>query len=311
MRSNAASIGLSLLLMVILQIAQPLARQSTATDTLEQILSRYYAAADQYRQAFKNLVVEETRVIEVHKADGTLDKRRQIISDLVVYNPSRGGGVQATEFRDVREVDGKAVAQRGERALQILTAASTADSLERELKIINDQTSKYEFRAHIRGYTINLATPFRDRRDFFHVELNGRDSIDGRQVLLVGYRQTAPLPGARRSKWPGFPEQPPLQQGRLWLDVETGQVRRTELEYTVTHPSSQDRVPYVRLEQTYGSSQFGILVPQHLVFTTFVHGRARNGRPTLALRERSTFTYGSFKRFGITSEEVFAAPSNP
>ncbi len=310
MSKNAAAIGISLVLMLIVSRRQPLARQVPASDSdsLDRLLARYYATADEYRAAFKNLVAEETRTIERYRVDGSLDKRRQIISDLVVYRPSRGG--EASEYRDLREVDGKVVKERTERALKLLTRASTADSLERELKIINDETSKHEFNSHIRGETINVPAPFRERRDAFHVELGGRESLDGRDVVIVRYRQIAPIPGERQARFGGFPEQPRMQQGRLWLDVETGQVRRAELEFTLAHPALQERVPYVRLEQTYGSSPFGILVPQRIVFSTFQLRRAKKAAPAAALYERSTFSYGSFRRFGVTSEEVFAAPGD-
>lgn len=79
---------------------------------------RSLAAREEYTKAFRNLTVEETKIIEVFRASGEIDKRREIVSDLLVYHSqsSRDGKAVATEYRDVRLVNGKAEDNRGERA---------------------------------------------------------------------------------------------------------------------------------------------------------------------------------------------------
>jgi hypothetical protein len=65
----------------------------------------------------------------------------------------------------------------------------------------------------------------------------------------------------------------------------------------------------LRTETTYGPSRFDILVPQHIVFdwlTRFSH--PKNGRPSFTLAERTTFTYGSFRRFEVSTDENVALP---
>jgi hypothetical protein len=49
-------------------------------------------------------------IIEVFRAPGELEKRREIVSDLLVHHAqsSRDGKAVATEYRDVRLVNGKA-----------------------------------------------------------------------------------------------------------------------------------------------------------------------------------------------------------
>jgi hypothetical protein len=88
-----------------------------AAANLDRALSRFFETAGQYEQTFRNLTVEETKVIEEFDQSGRVKKRREIVADLHVYRPARGADEIATEYRDVRLVDGKAVEQRGKRAL--------------------------------------------------------------------------------------------------------------------------------------------------------------------------------------------------
>ena len=111
-----------------------------AAADLELTLTRFFETAAQYAQTFRNLTVEETRVIEEFDESGRVRKRREIVADLVVYRPARNGDAGSAEYRDVRLVDGKAVAQRGKRALDLITRAMTRASLEEELRLINRES---------------------------------------------------------------------------------------------------------------------------------------------------------------------------
>jgi hypothetical protein len=59
----------------------------------------------------------------------------------------------------------------------------------------------------------------------------------------------------------------------------------------------------IRLEQDYQPSEFGILTPQKFVFSWFAHMRDREKSPRLALTSRTTYSYGKFTRFDVSSEE--------
>ena len=137
---------------------------------LDEIVTRFFASSDEYEKTFRNLVAEETKTIEVYRASGEVEKRRQIVSDLLVYRSSRDGKEMATEYRDVRSVDGKAVEKRGERALKLLRNASKADSLDKELETINHETYRYEFTRHLRGGTIGQGGLTKRRREAFQIE---------------------------------------------------------------------------------------------------------------------------------------------
>ena len=277
---------------------------------LEELLTRYHASVEEYQQTFRNLVAEETKVIEVYRASGEVEKRRQILSDLLVYHSFRTDAT--TEYRDVRSVDGKVIENRGERALKLLTNASQADSLEKELQAITRETFRYEFDRHLQGGTISQNGVPKQWRKLFHVTWVGRDEIAGHDVVVLDYRQTAPIPGIARSlpvpKEFGKPVI--LSRGRLWLDAQTGQLWRSVWELVVPHPAIPEPLAMVRAESTYTPSRFGILVPERIVFDWFSHfSYPKKGRPSLSLSERTTFSYGSFRRFDVATDENVQIPA--
>ena len=72
------------------------------------------------------------------------------------------------------------------------------DTLDKELEAINRETHRYEFRRHLRGYTITQrAVP--KPSDMFHVAVTGREQIAGRDVLVIAYRQMKINPAFRSS----------------------------------------------------------------------------------------------------------------
>src|SRR5262245_4582099 len=114
-----------------------------AQDSLDadRLVARFLATTDEYEKTFQNLVAEETKVIEVFDDSGGVEKRRVIVSDLLVYR-SPGVGRAPTEYRDVKAVDGKAIENRRERAMKLLTRAAAAKSPEKELEAINEETHR-------------------------------------------------------------------------------------------------------------------------------------------------------------------------
>jgi hypothetical protein len=110
---------------------------------LERTVNRFFETAAQYEQTFRNLAVEETRLIEELDQSGRVKKRREIVADLVVYRTARNGDDSgATEYRDARVVDGKAVAQRGKRALDLITRAMTRGSVQEGRQALRLQSTR-------------------------------------------------------------------------------------------------------------------------------------------------------------------------
>ena len=75
------------------------------------------------------------------------------------------------------------------------------------------------------------------------------------------------------------------------------------------HPATPDPLAMTHRESTYTPSDFGILVPERIVFDWLLHfSHPKNGRPSFTLSERTTFTYGSFKRFEVATSEKVKLP---
>jgi hypothetical protein len=281
---------------------------------LEQLLARYFAATDEYEQAFRNLVAEETKTIEVYRASGEIEKRREIVSELLVYRSTRPGTDATVEYRDVRSVDGKAVKQRGERALKLLMNAARAGSLDKELEAIDRETSKYEFHRNVRGMSIYQRDLPKAWLAAFQVDQVGREQIAGRDVAVIDFRQTTVVPALASSLLlpREFGNPPELVRGRLWLDAETGQPWRIVWELVVRHPASPDPLAIVRRESTYVRSRLGPLVPERIVFDWLMRfSHPKNGPPSFGLSERTTFSYGAFRRFDVATSEEVKPPGTP
>jgi hypothetical protein len=312
-RRVAARVGVLLALALPLQPVDARPQATVAASAVvqdgvdvDQLVTRFLATAEEYEKTFRNLVAEETKIIEVYQASGKVEKRRHIVSDLLVYHASRDGSDATVEYRDVRSVDGKAVERRGERALRLLMSAPKTDSLKKELEAINRETRRYEFNFHLKGFTISQGGGLKRSRGAFRVQWVGREQVAGHDVVVLDYWQTAPIPGSASSlpvpKEFGKPSF--LSRGRIWLDAQTGQLWRDVWELVVRHPATPDPLAMTHRESTYKPSDFGILVPERVVFDWLLRfSHPKDGRPSFALSERTTFTYGSFKRFEVTTSE--------
>jgi hypothetical protein len=163
----------------------------------------------------------------------------------------------------------------------------------------------------LKGFTINQGAGLKRSRGAFRVQWVGREQVAGHDVVVLDNEQTAPIPGSE----PTLPLPKELRnakilsRGRLWLDAQTGQLWRDVWELVVRHPATPDPLVMIHRESTYKPSDFGILVPERIVFDWLLHfSHPKNGRPSFALSERTTFTYGSFKRFEVTTSEKVKVP---
>jgi hypothetical protein len=263
-------------------------------------LTRHLSAVDEYKHAFADLIGDETRVIEVYSEKAKLDNRRTIVSDLLVYASAKESGAR-TEYRDVREVDGRPIKRRGLRAVELLVTASEADSLEGELATIDSETERYEFNRHVRGFTINQGSPD-DLQRGFDVEIAGREQVAGHDTIVLAYRQTSRTAQSSIRLLPPLPaefgEARLTARGRLWIDATTAQLWRSVWELAAPHPDATDPLVMVHTDSTYTPSRFGILVPERIVIEwrdTFTH--PKKGPPQFQVKQRDTFTYAGFRRF--------------
>jgi hypothetical protein len=266
----------------------------------------------EYREKFKDLSAEEVQEIEEYDADGKVKRRRRIVSDLVIYQ-SQLDSSKMSEYRNVRSVDGVEVAKRDQRLVSLFSRLEKADSVKKELERINRESARYDLNFRSNGFTLNEGMLLTENlRPAFKFTFAGREQINGRNVIVVHYQQTAPHPEIA-FKLSSLPSQlkgaETRNRGRLWLDAETAQLWREEQELTIVHPSLRQPLVLTRFELEYANSKFGILTPQRIVFRVFTHGQgAVDKTPELRIGGKVSSSYSGFTRFEVGSPDASIAP---
>jgi hypothetical protein len=276
------------------------------------LVTRVANAEKEYEKVFRNLVAEETKDEQLFDQSGAIKKQRKIVSDLLVYQSSHDI-TETTEYLDVREVDGKAVGKRSKRVLDLLSKASKASSMQSELQAINRESSRYDLAYTLRGLTIGQPGMWFEKREAFHLEWAGGEQIDGHDVVVIDYRDNMPNRGDFTKQWlEGNGVASSVMRGRMWIDTATAQLRRDRWELTGIHPAFQEPVTLIRRESVYIESRFGILVPQRVVIEFFEHAKvAKSQSPSFFRANRTTCTYGEFRRFDVATQESIETPKTP
>ena len=306
MRFVAIAIGLTVALHAAAQ--GPAVTAPPSAETLDRLVTRHVANARAYDAAFRNLAAEETKISEEFERDGRLKQQRITVSDLVVYQSPRDQ-FETTEYRDIRSVDGKPVGKRGQRALELFDRVSQAKSLEQELELIDRESQRYELHYRVIGSTVHqvIGTPqARIDIDFHGV---GRERIENHDVNVIDYeqRQNQSLDQYHA----GMGVTAISGRGRLWLDADTAQLRRARWELIGQHPAFKEPLVLIRSVHDYVDSRLGILVPQRIVFEWFESAKwspKSKQPPSFTLAARTAFTYGAFRKFEVTTQEVIETP---
>lgn len=270
------------------------------------------ARASEYFTFFKDLTAEETKIVEQFRENGEVSKRRQIVSDLIVYKSLIDNGSIA-EYRDVKSVDGTPIAGREPRVQALFEKQSRAKSVRDELKRINIEGSRYDFDYTVSGLTMSQGLPLQPwARALFSFKEAGSEVINGRETVILSYQQVAPnsrfgfnlsLPSELRSAEPLF-------RGWLWLEPGTARLVKEVREVTVHSSDSPTPVVVQRLEFRYEPSRFDVLLPKRIVFSWLGHFSSGKGGVSAALKYRLTFSYGEFRRFTATSDDVQLADAD-
>ncbi|HEY0385289.1 MAG TPA: hypothetical protein VGC64_04730 [Pyrinomonadaceae bacterium] len=320
----AKGTGALLCLLLALTQAQPrlsaLRQEGTSQQSvrpasmqLEDLLDRAAARTIEYTDIFKDLMAEERQLIELYDSSGQLMRRRRITSDFVVYQSQLDSKLMV-EYRNVREVDGAAVADRQERVMSLAERLVKVDSVTKELDRIDREASRYDLNYSVKGYTLNQGMALqKEVRAAFRFEAAGREMLDGHEVVRINYQQIAQHPQIKFNlSLPKIKSSSPLYRGRLWLDAETAQLWREEREIVVRLPKLADPVALMSFEFRYAPSKFKILVPHRIVFTTLGSIKRVEGQPPiLSPGGRVSFEYGSFEQFDVTVKPGSFTPQNP
>src|SRR5262245_2739004 len=283
-----------------------LVRAQTAEATLGDVLKRAGAYVVDFQRALSGVVAEERYVQEVRnvlpsygfgapRGAASQDARGVLGSDLLLVRPS--GANRWVQFRDVFEVDGKAVRDRSERLVKLFIEP-TASSAQQVEEIVRE-SSRYNIGALQR--TINVPVlallvldPPNQRRFSFErtqdrkPKLGSEPKPPGETSIWVVefYEQSAGtlIRGSQNHDIPAH--------GRFWIEAASGRVVGSELIADDTTLKGTVTVAY-RLEPS-----VNLLVPAEM--------RERYEVRRDSSRVDGTATYSKFRQFQVKVDEKIA-----
>ena len=232
--------------------------------------------------AGRGAIAAQTSAAEMSRA-----RHRDLRSDfLLVKSPTSESLVP---FRDVLEVDGVPVRDREQR-LARLFINPPADAMA-QAERVRDEGARYNLgnlRSTIGNPMLALGVLQLTYQPRFRFALGKEDKSAGAGVWTVDYKEEAP-PAMIRGEAGGDL----FAHGRLWIELATGRVLKTELQ--VEQPSVRAVVTTTfRYDE-----RFGIAVPMEM-----------RERYTIATGNRVTTvaTYGRFRRFDVSAEADVRVP---
>ena len=277
--------------------ALPASAQQPSLDT---VLKRAGEYVVEFQRRLSGVVAEETYVQDVRAPIGLgrppslAPTHRELKSDLLLVKPA--GVDRWLQFRDVFEVDGKAVRDRNERLITLFVSpsASSAGQVERILT----ESGRYNIGNLQR--TINapvLALVILDPRNQRRFRFKRSDRVNPMlghwtgtpldTIWIVEYQEVEKETMIRTTNNRDLPA-----RGRFWIEAETGRVFASEL--VAEDPLIQGIVDVeYRMEP-----DVGLLVP--------VEMRERYEVRRDLSRVSGTATYGRFRQFQVQVDEKLA-----
>lgn len=272
-------------------------RGSPPAASLDEVLQRAVASAASFERAFAAVVADESLVQRTESTAGT--SRQVMRSDLLLVRVAGQDGW--LPFRDVYEVDGRAVRDRTDRLQKLFVdAPQTAVSAATQ---ISNESSRYNIGAVIR--TINVPTfgvmllrpAYVKRLEF---KRRGEEMVrDVRTWRITFVEQVRPTIVRTRTG-----ADVPLE-GSFWIEPLSGRVIKTLVKTigtpdpgTPTYVISSQTL--MRVEVTFAPSDaLGLWVPETM--TEWARAENRNEVTGSAM-------YSNFRRFAVKTAETFETP---
>lgn len=281
---------------------------------LETILKNADAQTVVYVEGFKDLISKETKTFESYKQNGDLNKRNVIESNFLVYQSKSDASV-VSEFRNVTKVDGKPVSEKNRTPDEFFSQIQKTGSLEKELEKIQKESLRFDKTLEIYGLTLLQAPVLSANfRPFFEFSLMGNETVGGREVYVVSYKQTRKSPyvlineKAKSNELslsfdldlPGsIRKSDVFLSGKLWIDAENFQLRREERNLSA---KGENPVLLMKTDFEYQPSEYGFLVPQKISLVRF---NAKNYRknPSAAVKDiQVSLDYSAFTKTNVEVE---------
>ncbi len=273
--------------------------------SLGTVLQRATQYATDFRRQFAGIVAEEIYVQDVGVTSRTKPAvtHRELKSDLLLVRAEDTGGY--VEFRDVVEVDGRAVRDRQERLtnlflnprgskgqLRKIIEESARYNIGKVLRTVNTPTLALTFLdlANQSRFTFSIAadrSPSLAKRKDKRSDISSPTFSVSTELLVVEYRESQPKTIIRSPEGRDRPA-----RGRFWLDPATGRLLMSEL-------IASDFAVRATINVSYQSEPL-------LGFSVPVEMRERYDAQNLVIT--GTATYRRFRRFDVQVEESTSRP---
>ncbi len=307
-------------LLVLFNLNTINAQERLSNSALESLLNLAEEQSQKYEKVFRNLSAEETKTKLYYKKDGSLDEKRVIKSNFIVYQTPDGKRVQ--EYRNVLEYNGKNVQRSDKKIGKFFENLLKTKNPEKEYNRIKKEGTRFDGRTTEWGLTLGQRRPFRSYlREHFDFKVIAGEEIDNRKVWKISYRQKKPIPqialnptkaeekirqqqkqrGIRfRTNYSGdLRPTKALMKGTIWIDAETAQIWRNEFDLTANPAAVSRPITAVKVLFEYQQSDFGILIPKKFKFTFFTVKGKNDETLKVRLNSESIYQYSKFREFQI------------
>jgi hypothetical protein len=267
----------------------PLAGQAASASVV--VVERASQYVTTFVNRFSHVVAEEHYVQDstssVRLPSGAVlngpAQHRELVADFLLVKTDDATGW--TTFRDVFEVNGSAVRDRGDRLTKLFvespgTAAARAQAIAQE-------SARYNIgpRRTINNPLLPLAFLQDAYRSRFSFSLKGQERLDGVEVRVVEYKEII-----RPTLIRGASNKDVTASGLYWIDEQTGRILKAELAASETGQTSKVVVAY-RFDE-----RFQVCVPVRMAEEYMMKNEAT---------VRATAKYDRFRQFEVKTDEGF------
>ena len=322
MKMFTRNVFLFIILLVCIQTV--FAQDLLSKNDLEQLLDKAEEQSQNYEKVFRNLSAEETKTKFYYKKDETLNDKRVIKSNFIVYQTPDGKRVR--EFRNVLEYNGKNVQRSDEKIGKFFEKLLSTKNTQKEYNRIKKEGTRFDGRTTEWGLTLGQRRPFRSYlREHFKFTVIKEETFVNSKVWKVRYEQTKPIPqislnptkaeekirqqqknrGVRfRTNYSGaLRPTNVLMKGTIWLDQETARIWKNEFELLSNPTAISKPITTVKVFFEYQNSDFGILIPKKFKFTFFTVKGKNDKTLQVRLNSESIYEYTKFKEFETDVKE--------
>lgn len=252
---------------------------STIPETTE-IVRRAADETKHYREEFRNLLAKEVRTFRIYDKRSSLKKERVIISNFLVYDLSATKD-QTTEFRNVISVDGKAVSNGDERAVELFEKVARASNVHKELERIQKESLRYDEEIKIFGLTLFQAIALNEKiRDVIEFQFAGMSQIQNKNAYVLKFKQTKPsfyintsgnppVDAVLDYEYGGSKSAESMIEGTLWIDSQTFQLVREERKLWIRDKGMNAFALLTSNVFEFESSRFNIQTPKHITHVEY------------------------------------------